>query len=273
VNLWWSAVLVVGSTALAVALLLLVRRRSPHGGHFEDTGRAAGVFSILATSFAVLFAFVVFFAFGTYDRASHSAEVEAEVVTQQFETAQMLPAAVGPRLSSQLRCYARSVVHQEWPAMADGEVLGLNDWDTDLFVTIKDVEPVSPSQQAAYGKWLDQRSTREGARQERILTDEGVIPSPLWFVLLMSAGIVWSFVFLFADRGEGAFVQSVLIAAVTAMLVSGLLLVRFLDQPYNPGAGSLKPLAMEQALTQMDELVETLHLDVPQLCDANGRRS
>ncbi len=270
-NLLLSSAIVVGSTAIAVGLLLLVRRRSPHGGHFEDTGRAAGVFSILATSFAVLFAFVVFFAFGTYDHASHSAEVEAEVALQQFETAQMLPPTVGPRLSSQLRCYARSVVHQEWPAMADGQVLGLNEWDTDLFVTIKDVEPTSPSEQAAYAKWLEQRSAREAARQARVLTDEGVIPSPLWFVLLISGGIVWAFVFLFADRGEGAFVQSVLIAAVTAMLVSGLLLVRFLDQPYNPGSGSLKPVAMEQALTQMDELITTLHLDVPPLCDADGR--
>jgi hypothetical protein len=31
------------------------------------------VFSILATSFAVLFAFVVFFAFGSYDKSSSSA--------------------------------------------------------------------------------------------------------------------------------------------------------------------------------------------------------
>lgn len=63
----------------------------------------------------------------------------------------------------------------------------------------------------------------------------------LWFVLLLSAGIVWGFVFLFADRAGGAVVQSTLIGAVTAMLVSGLLLVNCLDYPYTEGAGSLQP--------------------------------
>ena len=63
VNIPLSLAIVVAASALAVGALLLLRRRSPHGGHFGDTGRATGVFGILATSFAVLFAFVVFFAF------------------------------------------------------------------------------------------------------------------------------------------------------------------------------------------------------------------
>lgn len=269
-SLWWSSAVVVLSTVAAVLGLLVIRGRSPHGGHFEDTSRAAGVFGILATSFAVLFAFVVFFAFGSYDRSAASAETEAQVTLQQFETAQLLPPEVRPELSAELRCYARSVVSDEWPAMGRGEVLGLNPWDTDLFVTFEGVEPSSSSEQAAYVRWLDQRAEREGARQERSLGEEGVIPSPLWFVLLLSAGIVWGFVFLFADRGEGALVQSVLVGAVTAMLVSGLLLVDFLDYPYRPGAGSLEPTAMELTLEQMDELTTTLDLAIPELCDATG---
>lgn len=271
-NLLLSGLIVVATTAIAVGALLLLRRRAPHGGHFVDTSRAAGVFGILATSFAVLLAFVVFFAFGSYGQSSASAETEAQVTTQQFETAQLLPDGAGPLLSAQLRCYARSVVHQEWPAMARGETLGLNPWDTDLFVSIQEVEPRTPAEQVAYAKWLDQRSEREQARDERTLGEEGVIPSPLWFVLLISAAIVWAFVFLFADRSEGSFVQAVLIGSVTAMLVSGLLLVGFLDYPYQLGSGALSPTAMQQSLQQMDELTATLHLDLPDLCDADGHR-
>lgn len=272
-NILLSTLIVVGCSVASVVALLLVRRWSPHGGHFGDTGRAVGVFTILATSFAVLFAFVVFFAFGSYDRSSSSAELEAQVAMQQFETAQLLPPVDGPRLSSQLRCYTRSVVNQEWPAMARGEVLGLNEWDTDLFVTMEQVRTTNADEEAAYSKWLDQRSEREQAREERALGEDGVIPAPLWFVLIISGGIVWIFVFLFADSGEGALVQSILIGTVTATLVAGLLLVLFLDQPYNPGAGSLKPTAMEQTLRQMDQLTATLHLDVPEPCDAEGNRT
>jgi hypothetical protein len=269
-NLWWTTFIVVITTLAAVGALMAIRHRSPHGGHFEDTSRAAGVFSILATSFAVLFAFVVFFAFQSYDRSSASAEIEAQVSLQQFETAQLLPAEQAPVLSAQLRCYARSVVAQEWPAMERGETLGLNEWDTDLFITFATVEPTDAQQEAAYAKWLDQRSDREQARQERELGEEGVIPTPLWFVLILSAAIVWGFVFLFADRGEGALVQAVQIGAVTAMLVAGLLLVSFFDHPYSPGTGALEPRAMQASLVQMDELTTALDLDLPAPCDDDG---
>ena len=134
-NLALSGLEVLAVSALAMGALLLIRRWSPHGGHFEDTGRAAGVFTILATAFAVLFAFVVFLAYGSYDTSSTNADTEAQVVAQQFELAQTLPAAATPQLSAELRCYARSVVHQEWPEMEKGHTLDINPWAVPLFLT------------------------------------------------------------------------------------------------------------------------------------------
>lgn len=270
-NLWWSSLIVLASSAASIAALLLVRRFSPHGGHFGDTNRAVGVFTILATSFSVLFAFVVFFAFGSYDRSVNSAEVEAQVTTQQFETAQLFAEKDSSILSSQLRCYARSVVFQEWLAMQRGQILRSNEWDVDLLITIEKVRPTSTDEQAAFEKWLDLRSDRERAREERALGEQGVIPAPLWFVILISGGIVWAFVFLFADKGEGAVMQSMLIGSVTAILVAGLLLIIFLDQPYNPGSGSLKPTAMEETLTQIDSLSKSMEITMPELCDEKGK--
>lgn len=270
-NLWWSSLIVLGSSAASIVALLIVRRLSPHGGHFGDTNRAVGVFTILATSFSVLFAFVVFFAFDSYDRSATSAEVEAQVTTQQFETAQLFSDQDGGLLSAQLRCYARSVVYQEWPAMEQGKLLRQNEWDVDLLMAIEKVRPTSNAEQAAYEKWLDLRSDRERARDERLLGEEGVIPPPLWFVILITGGIVWAFAFLFADSGEGAVVQSILIGSVTAMLVSGLLLIVFLDHPYRSGSGSLKPTAMEQSLEQMESLSKSMTIVMPTLCDEKGK--
>jgi hypothetical protein len=271
VNLWWSSLIVLGSSAASIVALLLVRRFSPHGGHFGDTNRAVGVFTILATSFSVLFAFVVFFAFGSYDRSTTSAEVEAQATTQQFETAQLFSEEDAGLLSSQLRCYARSVVYQEWPAMEQGKVLRSNEWDIDLLLSIAEVRPTTINEQAAFEKWLDLRSDRERARDERLLGEEGVIPPPLWFVILITGGIVWAFAFLFADSGEGAVVQSILIGSVTAMLVAGLLLIVFLDRPYSPGPGGLRPTAMEQSLDQMESLSKSTTIEMPTLCDEKGK--
>ena len=101
--------------------MLLVRRRAPEGSYFTDGDRASGVFGVLAGGFAIFAGFIIFLAFTTYDQSRSGGEAEALTVVQQFETAQFLPPAVRDRLSGELVCYGRSVVHQEWPQMEDGK--------------------------------------------------------------------------------------------------------------------------------------------------------
>ena len=116
------ALLVIAvATQIAVTALLLVRRRAPEGGYFEDGDRAAGVFGVLATGFSVLLGFIVFLAFASYDSSASGAETEALVLVQQFETAQFLPATQRDELSGQLVCYGRSIVHSEWNSMASND--------------------------------------------------------------------------------------------------------------------------------------------------------
>jgi len=250
--------------------LLLVRRWSPHGGHFADTGRAAGVFGILATSFAVLLAFMIYLAFTAYDNTSSGADTEAELVAQQIETAQLLPPGQQLALGSELVCYGRAVIHQEWPAMESGSAPPVNPWGPRIFATFRQIQPETQAQSAAYAKWLDQTSAREAARLDRISAADGVIPAPLWFMLLISAGVVLGFVFFFADRGEGALVQAVQVGAVTAILVSSLLVVRFLDHPYAPGAGSIRPSAMQENLDRIQLGLDQVGITLPALCDDQG---
>ena len=60
----------------------------------------------------------------------------------------------------------------------------INPWAIALFRTLQTVEPRTASEQTAYDKWLDQRADREAARNARIHGAVGVIPTPLWIVLL-----------------------------------------------------------------------------------------
>ena len=96
-NLVIAILIVVGATAVAIAAMLLVRRNAPDGSYFNDGDRAAGVFGVLATGFAVLLGFVVFLAFTSYDAARAGAETEALTVAQQVETAQFFPPEVAAR--------------------------------------------------------------------------------------------------------------------------------------------------------------------------------
>jgi hypothetical protein len=270
VTLLWAGLVVVVVTALAITAMLFVRRQAPAGSYFEDGDRAAGVFGVLATGFAVLLGFVVFLAFESFDTSRSGAEAEAEIVGQQFETAQFFPAAVRARLSGDIVCYARTVIHQEWPQMQAG-TLGdtVNPWGLAMFRTLKTVEPRSVAEQTAYSKWFDQRSDREDARADRTHGAEGVIPVPLWIVLLLSAAAIFVFMLFFADSAERAFVQATMMGGVAVVISSTLLLLWFLDNPYHAGLGGLRPVAMERAIRIVDQEEAVVgKLRIP--CDKRG---
>jgi hypothetical protein len=271
VSLLWAGLVVVAVTGLAITAMLLVRRRAPAGSYFEDGDRAAGVFGVLATGFAVLLGFVVFLAFESFDTSRTGAETEAQIVTQQFETAQFFPVAARAPLSGELVCYARTVIHQEWPQMEAGTIGDkVNPWGVATFRTLKTVQPRSATEQAAFAKWLDQRSDREQARADRIHGGEGVIPVPLWIVLLLSAAIIFLFMMFFADSAERAVVQATMIGGVAVVISSTLLLLWFLDNPYHSGVGGLRPVAMERGIRILDQEAAVVggKLTIP--CDERG---
>ena len=270
-NLALAIVIILVSTAAAVGIFLLVRRRAPQGGHFSDGDRAAGVFGVLATGFSVLLGFVVFLAFTSYSNASSGSQQEATDLIQMVETAQLLPPAVRSTLSGELVCYGRAVVYQEWPQLRAGREPSFNPWALTLFRTLTTINPRSSTEQAAYSKWLDQTSDRELARSNRVQGSNGVIPGPLWFILLLSGGLVLVYVFFFADRAEGKIAQALLVGSVTAMLATSLLVIQFLANPYHPGYGSLKPTAMVRVLGQIQQATIALHLPMRIPCDSAGR--
>jgi hypothetical protein len=254
--------------------MLLVRRRAPEGSYFQDGDRAAGVFGVLATGYAVFAGFVIFLAFTTYDQSRNGAESEALLVAQQYETAQFLPAAIRVRLSGELVCYALTVVHQEWPRMEAGTAgEALNPWGVALFRTLRLTQPESASEQAAFSKWLDQTSDREEARRDRIHGAANVVPDSLWVVLLVSAGLIFAFMLFFADRAEGLVTQAMLMGSVVAVVTVTLLVIRGLDQPYAAGLGQLQPAAMERTLTILEEEQRVVGETGAVPCDAEGRKS
>jgi hypothetical protein len=271
VNFALAILIVVVATSVAIAAMLWVRRRAPDGSYFHDGDRAAGVFGVLATGFAVLLGFVVFLAFTSYDSARAGAESEARIVAQQVETAQLLPPAVSGELTSELVCYARSVAGVQWDRMQSGS-LGddLNPWSVRLVDTLKRADPKTAAEQAAYDQWLEERSAREDARNDRVHGAVGVIPTPLWLVLFFTSALIFAFMLFFADSGERAVTQAMLMGTVAAVVVSTLLLLQFLDHPFHKGIGGLRPVAMQRALRIIDQELTPAERAATLPCDGRG---
>src|SRR6185312_8795905 len=132
-------------------------------------------------------------------------------------------------------------------------------------------EPVSATQQSAYDKWLDQTSTREEARRDRVHGAVGVMPPTLWIVLFFISAVIFAYMLFFADSGESAVTQGMLMGSVASVITVMLLLLWSLDRPFHTGVGGLKPVAMERSLRVLDEVLPSLAPGVSLPCDAEGR--
>src|SRR3954451_24008631 len=136
---------------LAVGGLLLVRRSvalSTLEGHNDVAGFIIAVIGVL---YAVLLAFVVVISWQNFDEAHQIASGEAELVSGLYRDA----AAFQPHTASirkTLDTYARSVVTQEWPAMANHQH---EDRSTDaaldaVWDEYRAFTPQNPTQEAFY---------------------------------------------------------------------------------------------------------------------------
>jgi hypothetical protein len=270
-SLFWAIVIVVVANVVAVGAMLLVRRRAPEGSRFKDGDRASGVFGVLAGGFAIFAGFIIFLAFTSYDQSRTGGETEALTVLQQWETAQLLPPAVRDRLSGGLVCYGRTVVEQEWPLMEEGRGGDtFNPWTIVLFRTVRLAHPAKATEQSAFDKWLDQTSDREAGRRDRLHGAEGIIPSSIWLVLFLIALVVFVFMLFFADSGEGAGAQAVLMGSATTVIVLTLLAINALDNPYGGAVGRLKPVAMERTLRLLNLARADLDQTAAPPCNARG---
>jgi hypothetical protein len=129
---------------------------------------------------------------------------------------------------------------------------------------------MTTAQETAYAKWFDQTSDREEARRDRVYGAAGVIPATLWIVLLLAAVIIFAYMLFFADPGEMKRSQAMLVGSATTVVTVTLLAIFALDNPYRPGMGSIKPVAMERSLRLLDEARGVVGDRAPVPCDADG---
>jgi len=267
-SLWVMALIVGGAAAIAVGIMYVVRRQASVDYFFIEVERGAGTFAFIGTAYAVLLAFVVLEAFQSFNDAKTGAEQEATTVLQLSRTAEFFPAEQRDPMEGELICYGRAVIHQEWPAMKHGlRSPVVQVWVNGLERSLHRLQPDTPARQAAFLQLLSQQDQRTEARRERISEANRALPAPVWFILGLGAFVTIGFAMFFVDRREHFIVQGSLIAAITTLVLSGLLLIWFLDHPYENQTGSIQPDEMQRELV----VIEKEQANAPQLCDAQGQ--
>src|SRR3712207_6596738 len=121
-------VLVVGGACLAAVVgLVLVQRLAPVTIRKEHNDVAGFIYAVLGVIYAVLLALVVIAVWEEFGRARVTVEGEANALAEIFWLAHRLPEPEGRHLQELTRSYAEEVVEEEWPLMAQGRTLLMED--------------------------------------------------------------------------------------------------------------------------------------------------
>lgn len=253
-----AVLIVLGAGAVAALVFALVQRRAG-GPLLRDSGRGRGMIQVVGTSFAVLLAFVILAAFQTYSGARAAAGSEATAVLDMARTAALFSTPQRDQLRGDLICYGRAVASEEWPAMRRGHSSPLVDrWIAAYRALFGRLDVRTTREQLAFQELLNLAATRTAGRQQRLNDDTAAIPTPLWLALIFGGFVAVALQISVVDPRERFSVLGPMIAGVAGVVAAGLLVVYFLDHPYQQNPGGIQPSAMRQTLTSVRNLAPGL---------------
>ena len=125
----------------------------------------------------------------------------------------------------------------------------------------------SPREQLGFQDLLTLSGTRTTGRQQRLSDDTPAVPTPLWIALVFGGCVAVALQLGMADPRERLRVHALLLAGLAGVVAAGLLVVSFLDHPYQRHAGGIQPNAMRRTLVMITNLEPGL--SVP--CSQSGR--
>jgi Protein of unknown function (DUF4239) len=241
-----------GSTVITVGIIALVRWLVPFEfrGHEERRG---WVFAFCGVLCALVIGFVLAYSLSGYNSASRYASDEADSVSALSRTATLLPAEDRDIVGHRLICYARAVIYDEWPLMAEGRRSVLATAATDrLFQSLGQMvrDKTTPE---VLDKALDGVRGIGQARASRLLQSRQSLPAIFW-AFLIGGGLVLTLYASVLAGQERRVAQFLFIAPVTVLLVSSIYLVFVFERPFDDPS-ALKPQAMHAALDSVREFI------------------
>jgi Protein of unknown function (DUF4239) len=243
--------LVAVAVVVAVVGLVLVQRLVPTERRKEHNDVAGFIYAVLGVAYAVLLGLILIAVWEKWDAAEVTTTDEANELAGIFYWAHALPQPEGRHIQELVRSYARVVVEEEWPAMAQGRS-SPKAWDTldELRGTILGLQPTTGAQQARYTEMLAQLHDLGNARRERLLAAEQGLPPILWVVLILGGVITVFFTYLFGL--ENTLVHLIMVGSLALVISLSLFTVAALDYPFK-GDIHIHPSAYENDLERFHE--------------------
>jgi Protein of unknown function (DUF4239) len=217
---------------LTIAVDMLFRRRLKDKTRTEAGRTAAIMLGVLANIYAVLIAFVIVQGWGNLQEAQTYVDAQATALTQIRQNSKVLGVDDSRPIDAALDRYARSVLHDDFPAMEkDGHrspetTLALEN----LFATVRVVTPHGAAQNAFYRETVSRLDNLVESRQSAVTASQGTLPAPLYLLLALGGAVVVVLACVLDSKHRRSHVMIVCSIAVVIALM--LAIVVSFDHPF-----------------------------------------
>lgn len=256
-NLQFTALFIIG---LSVGISLLgqwvFHRYVPLSTRLAHNQVIGSISATCALIYVVLLAFIASTVWISYDRAEEAVSREAAMVVDLFQDASILTKPLEPEAMVDLRDYARSVVNDEWPRMAEGQPTKSEDLQRiqGFYRKLIDVRDATPVQVAVIQEMISRVNQLYDIRRERLrIASQGSLKPAVWMVVLLGGMITIVFCWFLGFEKNWIHVLSTIMVAITLGLVLSLIVV--FNRPFR-GRMQISPAPFEDALKHMDERVQ-----------------
>ncbi len=250
-NAFESVSIIAASIVGALLFLLLFRRFWLPKGKRQHNDVIGWQISFLATTYAVIMAFMLSDVWRAFQAAETNAEIEANALVNMFRVAQGLPPAQQSAVQQLTRRYAELMITEEWPAMTRG-AFGPDSHRTvvDIWNVVIKTQARDPMEQASLQRELADLSNMTEHRRIRQLQSRSKMPGIFWFVLIVGGTMTVLYTCLFDVEEPKMHILQVVVVTFVVSLV--LVTIADVDGPYG-GAVRIQPTAFELALKTMGD--------------------
>jgi Protein of unknown function (DUF4239) len=265
------AVIVIGTELCALAMILLRNYRGEQHRRYHKSPIAGDVLGVIGTGFTVILAFVIFTAFDSYQRARSDAGIETVAVRQLASLTTFFPQPAQSQLQGDLVCYARAVISDEWPRMAAGGDASpiVDGWVVKMDQHLQAMPVQTNKEIETFNTWFQRSAERQDGRRGRLAEAAPFVPPFVWAMMVLLFVVVVGYQALFANPSRPMVPQVLGISAVSATLLTGIVLVYVLDTPFADRGAAIPPNRMQTTLTVLEATYSPGADAIP--CDAAGR--
>ena len=232
VTITQNAVVVTVTILVSLLAMAVLNRIWPREKRRQFNDLIGWQLSILGTTYAVILGFMLYTVWTSYGEADLNVDLEANALVNLYWLADGLPETQRTQLQALARSYADTVIDQEWPQMARGEVPEKSSAiSQEMWKTVMSVGAASPTEVNAQNHAMGELGSLAQHRLTRILQSRSRLPLVLWCVLLVGGSLTILSACTFGE--ESVKLQALQVFSFSLLVSLSLVAISDIHRPFH----------------------------------------